>query len=388
MDTKLKVSLIGIGNAGCQAAEVAHKKGHAVFCINSSQRDLDDRILNKEIPSILIGNKRGAGKNRQNAKEFMKIELDRLFNKTPAFTDVIEDADVIVVAASTAGGTGSGAGPLLVNRLMTVFPNKIVIFLGILPKYSESAQAQFNTIECLNEVTNPRLRMTYMLVDLHKYESDPIEEAFSKTAEYITDCLNVIRGDYLKQSPYGMIDETDMLTILSSEGYLMINHQPNVTKQDLENKSSQSVMVDMIKNTPAVPQQKGKIVRNLGIIVNTTDSENDPSKAGNFSELEEFVGHPLATFVNYSVEAAKTRCDFSVIMSGMNKPIDRISECTEIAKQCESLFSNVDAGSVEDELHDLEAIRGARSSSNRERILGVNNVRDTGVDLNDIPDIF
>lgn len=387
MENKLKIAMIGIGNAGCQAAEAAQKNQHQVFCINSSERDLDDRILSKEIPSFLIGNKRGAGKNRQSAKDFMKVELSRLFNETPAFTDIVEDADVIVVVASTAGGTGSGAGPLMVNRLMTVYPNKVVIFFGIMPKHSESAQAQFNTVECLNEVTNPRMHMTYALSDLHTYEDLPNEEAFKKTAEYIADCMNVIRGDYLKQTPYGMIDETDMLTILSSEGYLMINHRENVTKNDLEGKTSQSIMIDMIKSTPAVPQQKGKILRNVGIIINTSDDDDDPSKAGNFSELEGFIGKPLATFVNYSVEQ-KPRSDFSVIMAGMNKPIDRISECTEIAKECEALFNSVDSGSVESELKDLDAIRGARSGSNKNRILGVSNVRKDDIDLNDIPDIF
>ena len=387
MDTQLKVSLIGIGNAGCQAVELAKKEGHSVFCINSSQKDLDDKILDKTIPSFLIGNKRGAGKNRESAKQFMKVELDRLFNQTTAFMDVVEEADVVVVAASTSGGTGSGAGPLMVNRLMAVYPNKVIIFFGILPKYSESAQAQFNTVECMNEVTNPRLHMVYMLSDLHAYEDLPNEEAYEKTSKYIVDCMNVIRGDTLKQTPYGMIDESDMLTILSAEGYMMINHRANITKNELEKGTTQSLMINMLKDTPAVHQQKGKIVRNLGIILNTTDTDEDPCKSGNFSELEEFIGHPLATFTNYAVTSSQ-RSDIAVIMSGMNKPIDRISECTEIAKRCEALFANEDKGSVEDELSDLSAIKDSRSRISRSRILGVSSERNEKVSLNDIPDIF
>lgn len=386
MDTNLKVSLIGIGNAGCQAVEVARKKGHTVFCINSSQKDLDDKILDKTIPSFLIGNKRGAGKNRQNAKGFLTIELERLFNQTPAFTDVIEDADVVVVAASTSGGTGSGAGPLLVNRLMTFYPNKVIIFFGILPKHSESAQAQFNTVECMNEVTNPKLHMTYMLSDLHYFEDDPMEEAYRKTAEYIADCVSVIRGDYLKETPYGMIDESDMLTMLSTEGYMMINHRANITKNDLSEKSSQAIMIDMLEHTAAVDPQKDHVVRNLGIIMNTPDQTNDPCKSGNFSELEGYTGRPLATFLNYTVENAQ-RADFSVIMSGMSKPINRISECTEIAKECEAL-NNTDTASVSDELADLSAIKSTRNDANRNRILGVSSVRNDKAKLTDIPDIF
>lgn len=385
--SQLKVVLIGIGNAGCQAAELAKKQNHQVFCINSSQKDLDDRVLDKSIPSFLIGNKRGAGKDRQNAKRFMMVEMERLFNNTPAFTDIVDKADVVVVAVSTGGGTGSGAGPLLVNRLMTLYPNKVVIFFGILPKLSESPQAQFNAIECLNEVTNPKLNMTYMLSDLHYFEDKSNEESYRKTAEYIVDCLNVIRGDYTKPSPYGMIDESDMLTILATPGYMMINHVPSVAKTDIENRTVQSIMIDMIKNSPAVPQQKGKIVRNVGIILNTLDQQDDPCKSGNYSELEEYIGHPLAAFTNYVVES-KPRMEIALIMSGMNKPIDRISECTESAKQCEALFHNEDLGSVEDELSDLLAIKESRNNMDRNRIIGSSDAKSDKSVLSDIPDIF
>ena len=120
--------------------------------------------------------------------------------------------------------------------------------------------------------------------------------------------------------------------------------------------------------------------------MNTPDQTNDPCKSGNFSELEGYTGRPLATFLNYTVENAQ-RADFSVIMSGMSKPINRISECTEIAKECEAL-NNTDTASVSDELADLSAIKSTRNDANRNRILGVSSVRNDKAKLTDIPDIF
>lgn len=52
----------------------------------------------------------------------------------------MEPADVVVVVGSTAGGTGSGIGPLLSNRIQATYPSKICIFFGVLPKHSESAK--------------------------------------------------------------------------------------------------------------------------------------------------------------------------------------------------------------------------------------------------------
>ena len=145
-------------------------------------------------------------------------------------------------------------------------------------------------------------------------------------------------------------------------------------------------MIDMLEHTAAVDPQKDHVVRNLGIIMNTPDQTNDPCKSGNFSELEGYTGRPLATFLNYTVENAQ-RADFSVIMSGMSKPINRISECTEIAKECEAL-NNTDTASVSDELADLSAIKSTRNDANRNRILGVSSVRNDKAKLTDIPDIF
>lgn len=384
-NSKLKIAVIGIGNAGCQAAEQAFRKGHKVFCINSSARDLDDHILDKTIPAFLIGNKRGAGKNRSSAKEFMKVEINRLFNETPAFMDVVEESDVVVVVASTGGGTGSGVAPSLTKSLMKVYPNKVVIFFGILPKYSESSQAQFNTVECLNEIIEDHnYRPAYMLADLHAYEDMPIDEAYEKVSAYVADVISVINGDYLVQTPYGMIDENDMLTMLATEGYMVIAHLDSITKNDIEEKSSQSIMIDMLKNAPVAPRQKDKIVRNIGIIMNTVDQANDPCKSGNFSELEDSIGHPLATFVNYSVDS-KQRAEFSVILSGLRNPVDRIAECTEIAKRCEAIFSdNKASSSISDELFGLGKITEVRSGNNKERITGISSNRNDNVDFSDI----
>ncbi len=386
--TKLKVSMIGIGNAGCQAADLAYKAGHSVMAINSSAKDLDYHLLNKEIPTAVIGNKRGAGKDRNIAKEFMKAELVSILDN-PDFNSVVSAADVVVVVASTAGGTGSGAGPLLTNRIMAKYPNKIVIFFGILPKHSESAQAQYNTLECMNEVTNEKLGMTYILADLHYFEDDPNEDAFRRTGEYIVDCMNVIRGDYLNRSPYGMIDENDMLSILSTPGLLAIYHKDKITQKETENTTLQSIMVKAISSSPAAPMQRDKVVHNMGIFINATDQLDDPHcKAGDFSELEKFIGNPLVTFLNYAV-VSKPTAELGVILSGMNKPIDRLDECAEIAKKCNAIFQERDVGDMSKTMAEMGAIRAARDSSHRSQILGIATIANDSEDVaSDIPDIF
>lgn len=385
---KLKLSVIGVGNAGCQAVQLAKQYGHNVFAINSSEKDLADNIIDKSINAILIGNRRGAGKNRTTAKEFLKFELKNLFGNED-FLEIVEPADVVVVVGSTAGGTGSGIGPLLTNRIQVTYPGKICIFFGVIPKHAESAQAQFNALECVNEASHESLKMPYILADLNKFEEEANDVAYRKMSEYIVDCLNILRGDLLVESPYGMIDESDLLTILAEPGYMSIYHLKDITQKKLESATTQSMLISSIKNSPATMIQKDGIVHKMGVMINTPEQVNDPCKSGNFSELQEFVGFPLDTFLNYAV-ADTPKGEIALIMSGLSKPIDRLSECTAIAKRFTDAINKKDNGSVSEEMKEILGVKEAQSALDRNKVIGSANERVvSAADVaNDIPDIF
>lgn len=385
---KLKLSVVGVGNAGCQAVQLAKNYGHSVFAINSSEKDLADNIVDKSIKAILIGNKRGAGKNRTTAKEFFKVELPKLFDNEE-FLTIIEPSDIVVVVGSTAGGTGSGIGPLLTNRIQVTYPNKICIFFGVIPKYAESAQAQFNALECVNEASHESLKMPYILADLNKFEDLPNDEAYSKMTQYIVDVLNILRGDLLVDTPYGMIDESDLLTILAEPGYMSVYHLTDITQKKLEEKSTQEMLIEAIKSSPATMIQKDGIVHKMGVMINTPEQVNDPCKSGNYSVLQGFVGFPLDTFTNYAV-ASKPKGEVALIMSGLSKPIDRLSECTAIAKRFTDAINRKDNGSVAEEMNEVKEVKASQNAIDRNKIIGLSNARvlDASKVSEDIPDIF
>lgn len=350
--TALSYFVIGIGNAGSQVTAAAIREGFDGFLINSSEKDLNDSIVDSNIPAFIIGNHRGAGRDRSTAKEFLKDDLRKLFSNGDFITR-IDHSDIIFVVASTAGGTGSGCAPLLVNRIQRMYPNKTVIFYGIMPKYSESPQAQMNTLECLKEVTNTKFPMTYMLADLHAYENETSDVAYKKIIEYIVDTLNVLSGKYMKESPYGMIDENDLLTIINETGYMAVYHIRNMTQTDIEDKSTQSLLIREISRGSAVHIQGDKHVMKMGIIIDTPSRAEDPSKNSNFEELENYTGVPLDAFVNYSISDG-SRGDMALIMSGCSKPMDRIAECTRIADKARALFENTNDEDVDSELEMLD----------------------------------
>ena len=150
---KLKVGIIGNGNAGSQLVDCAYKNGFTnVFAVNSSSKDMDNDVLNANINCFLIGNDgRGAGMNRDAAKELFKMNFRQLFDNM-RFKQICDDSDVIFVGASCSGGTGSAISPVITKALKQLYPGKIVVFYGILPRLTASDVELSNSAACISEI--------------------------------------------------------------------------------------------------------------------------------------------------------------------------------------------------------------------------------------------
>ena len=326
----LQISLIGIGNAGNQLLNEAIKHNIEVFAINSSHADLNNSVVNKNIKSFIVGDEaRGAGKNRALALSYLKANGKELMTNVPSFTSMCERSDVIIVASSTAGGTGSGISPAFISLLKRYYPTKIIIYCGILPRLTD-VKAQENSIRCLSEID--KQEVPYILADLEYYAGVPNDIAYREIQLYIIDCINSIRGKYLNKSSYGMIDENDMRTIISEPGYLSIYNLNKVSQTQLDKESMQQMMIKQIKQSPAVEIMRDGIVRQMAAIINMPDNMSDSSKASDYSELINYIGRPLTIFENYAITQGATG-QMVIILSGQTTPYNRISKMNEIVAE-------------------------------------------------------
>ena len=173
----LNIGVIGIGNCGNQIALLAHKEADCeVYAINSSENDL--ATLPDDIPKRLVGDSEGTGKNRADAKKFLKkAAMELVTDET--FKNFIFTKDVIMIASSTGGGTGSGMSPVLSSIIRSTFKNpdgtnKIVILVGVLPKLSEGYSTQVNSLAYAHEVFDVLKDATYMFYDNNKYNKDSV----------------------------------------------------------------------------------------------------------------------------------------------------------------------------------------------------------------------
>ena len=332
---KLKCTVCGVGNAGSQFVDAAYKAGFRnVLCINSSSKDMDNDVLNANIPCFLVGSDgRGAGMNRNAAKELFKMNYRHLF-ENQKFVQYCEESDVIVIGTSCSGGTGSGISPIVVKAVKQMYPNKIVMFYGILPRLTSSDVELSNAMECvaeIEELNKSGLGIPYMLADLNYYEGISNEVAFVKVVEKMATDIKVIAGDYLNYSKYRMIDENDMKVIISPSGYLSIYKIDNITQQMVDKESIQSMLIKQIKNSPAVEIARDGLVDQMAFIYSVPEDMGDSAKSGDYAEINNYVGRPLGIFENYAIVRGGT-AQVILIVSGQSYPVGKMTTINEIIR--------------------------------------------------------
>lgn len=335
--TTLKIGYIGIGNAGSQIGVALSRDGIETILVNTSTKDLDSSIISDDIKCYLLGDEnetaRGAGHSRDNAKRIYKNMTDKLI-KDNIFIDFINSNDITVVGCSTAGGTGSGISPTLIYQLKQLFPNKVFILLGVLPRLTESPNAHFNTstfVDEVNTLSKNGCELTYMMYDLEKYKEFASDDAYKKLAADIVKAFTIMRGDMSYITTHGMIDERDMLTILSTPGLINVYYKTDIDLNKIPEGGVQKILTEQIKKSPCVTMQKDHLVKWFGVFLMLPEDIDDDVRRNDFGTLETAIGKPWDTFVNHAV-TDKPKGEIAVIASGLSFPYDRIDTSLDIVK--------------------------------------------------------
>ena len=358
--TAIGIAYIGVGNAGSQVGVNLARNGFDTVLVNTSTKDLDSSIISQDMKCYLLGNEtdstaRGAGHSRDNAKEIYNNMKDQLI-KESNFIKFINEHDVTVIGCSTAGGTGSGITPTLAYQLKKIFPDKVIIVLGILPKFSEAPKAHYNTsafVDEINMLANNGCKLTYMMYDLERYNSRDTDQAYSLVADDIVKAFSIMRGDMSYITTHGMIDERDMLTMISEPGLINIYYKTDIDLNKVPEGGVQKMLTDQIKASPCVTMQKDAQVKYFGIFLRLPEDIEDDVRRSDFSVLVKAIGQPLEMFVNHAI-TDKPKGEIAVISSGLSLPYDRINASLDIFR---NYTDNVKTKSfdIHSELSDMKA---------------------------------
>jgi len=168
----MKITVIGFGQCGNRVADefarinryAIKKRGieitPGVYAVNTDSSDLAGlrHIKADNKHRILIGGQKtgghGVGKINELGALVTKEESDKIFDAI-AGTKRLYETDAFLLAASGAGGTGSGAISVMTKMIKERFNNKPVYDLLVLPfKHEEETEERstFNTAACLKSI--------------------------------------------------------------------------------------------------------------------------------------------------------------------------------------------------------------------------------------------
>lgn len=374
----LKIATIGIGNAGNQISELAFSKhGIAGIALNSSQKDLETI---KGIPRLVVGDEKGAGKNRDNAKAFLQQHIQSVLGND-SLLKLVMDNDVIFIISSIGGGTGSGMAPIMTDILQRKFSNregdsiaKKFILVEVYPPIRESLAGQQNAMDYLKEVRTNNSTATYMAYDNNNYSNLSISEMLEKVNNEIVDDMVVLRGDYMLTTKYNSIDEKDMLKILDTPGRLVVYRVSDIKEKDLDEKDFEEMVLEKITKSSAHVELDGdRVVKRLGVITNLSTNLNSKFDT-NLNKIKEKIGEPVEAFEHVYVGDKDTNNSISVILSGLSVPNDRIEKMSQRIEEGLKRLAEEQVSSVLDSI-DTSSIKELRSNSS---------LKSEDIDFNDL----
>ncbi|HAU88259.1 MAG TPA: hypothetical protein DCW90_23125 [Lachnospiraceae bacterium] len=328
----LNCGIIGVGNAGNQVVSYAEqeKAPFKLFAINCSAEDL--KSIPESINRALIGDGRGAGKNRVNSKTSLAKDIMPLI-MSDEFKEFMIGLDFLFICSSTGGGTGSGASLVMTSVINNVYPTVYTINVGIMNCIKDALSTQSNTLEYLHELYEVMSEPTYMLYDNDKFGSLPINKMMDTVNRQIVEDLTVLTGQYNTNTRFTSMDDKDTINLLKTPGRIVVSQIKNFKEKDINENGIENMLLENIRKGAHVDLQKDRIVSYFGIIYNMSQEVADNFDFG-LPKIQQEVGVPLDTWQHLVInEDSKLPNSVFIIFTGLTKINDRIDKINDRLKE-------------------------------------------------------
>lgn len=313
----MKIKVIGTGAAGNKAAIAALATGiigqEQVMLLNSTLKDLPAEYKDK---GIKLGESfGGCGKERAEGRNLTLgvIQSGALDDALDKF--IAEDDELVIITASTEGGTGSGSSPILAKYISSTYGIKVMLF-GF-TGFEEDGRGIKNTIDWFKEVEEDFTVQVLSNKKFLKNDGNILDAEKEANKEFVTR-LSVIAGYCMIDSEQN-IDETDMYKATTTEGYMIAGRASLEKVKNID--QFNSVISKMIHNDKSLDvSEKG--MKRLAVFINATDEKRECIDLG-FEMLKKSYGTPYEIFkhIQHNPEDGQY---ISFIASGMHMPSDEL----------------------------------------------------------------
>lgn len=216
-EVSINMAIVGIGQAGSRVAEEFHKLGYDVGVINTSAQDLKFIDVQENQKLLLDGSLGGTGKDLNLGREIFEDNIEKV---NSFINNVIDGNDMVFLAISGGGGTGSSSANVIVPELFNTGMPVGVIY--ILPKTTEDAQAKRNSVETLAGLS--RLTADGMVSSLIVVDNARIESIYANLSQMnfwstankaIVEPIHLFNSMTAQPSRYTSLDPSDFGKVIS-----------------------------------------------------------------------------------------------------------------------------------------------------------------------------
>ncbi|MFB6359820.1 MAG: tubulin/FtsZ family protein [Halobacteriales archaeon] len=234
----MKLATIGIGNAGSKIIDemldfeqqTNRSLCRHVLVINTARTDLAKPDHVPENRRFLIGDTHqkakghGVGGDVDVGAEVARNDIDEIRR---AFDDVeIHDVDAIFVAAGLGGGTGSGAGPIVLEELQKMY-DEPVYALGVLPGKYEGGRPALNAGRSLQSFVSNVDNFIAFDNDAWRARGQTIEQGYDEmNRELATRLVTLLAAGEHDESAVAenAMDSSDVIRTLDTGGISTIGY--------------------------------------------------------------------------------------------------------------------------------------------------------------------
>jgi cell division GTPase FtsZ len=234
----MKLATIGVGNAGSKILdhmlEFEQQTGRTLcrhaMAINTARTDLakpdhvpdDRRFLIGETHQQAKGH--GVGGDVEVGADVARTDIEEIRR---AFDDVeIHDVDAILVAAGLGGGTGSGAGPVVIDELNAMY-DEPVYGLAVLPGEYEGGRPALNAARSLQSFVEKVDNLVVFDNDAWRARDQTIEEGYEEmNRELATRIVTLLAAGERDVSSVAenAMDSSDIMRTLATGGISSIGY--------------------------------------------------------------------------------------------------------------------------------------------------------------------
>ncbi len=309
----MKLATIGVGNAGTKILdrmlefedETGRNLCRHALAINTARTDLAKPDYIPEDRRVLIGDTHqeskghGVGGDVDVGADVAKTDIEEIRR---AFDDVeIHDVDALFVSAGLGGGTGSGAGPVVIDELQKMY-DEPVYGLGVLPGEYEGGRPALNAARSLQSFVTKVDNFIAFDNDAWRARDQTIEEGYDEmNQELATRIVTLLAAGEQDETDVAenAMDSSDIMRTLDTGGVSSIGYAASAV-------DGQEGLLNKFRNGEEIDDESSDAAKIKGLVRRAVNSRlTIPCEVSSADRALIVLSGPPETFARKGIESAR-----------------------------------------------------------------------------------